>query len=1403
MLKTRVNIGNLYYDGWTFFKLKDVFVGDNKNDTLFYVSQIRFDLSGMDFDTVRVVLDDIQIDKALCKITTYPDSSSGLDVLTRLAGNDTSTHTAPFRLYLHEIKAQHSRFVFLDSTTNPNEPGFHYGNMQFSDAFLHIRHFNLIGDSLHFQVKELKTIEKSGLEILHFKTIATISSHIMEFRKLDFETPHSQVGNYFAMRYDGWDGIGRDFMREVKLEAHIRNSHVHMKDVKRFAYGNLDRFHYDPQIEVDVTGTVANLKIKHAKVKYGNSTVFRGDCKINGLPDIDQTYFELVTHEASTDTKELEELSGEKMPKWLHQKLGKISYKGTYTGFIQDFVSFGELTTDYGKIRTDFNMKLSFDKPMESSYSGSIASDNFDLGNFLDQKDLKYISFDWHGDGKGLNPEKAILNSQTTITYIDYNRYRYTASKLSMHVNHKFIQFKLNSTDPAADIDLSGTCNFQSQWPAFVFKSNVNQLDLKKLNFTDRDIRLSTQAKGDFELKSLDRNKGHFVCENSDISVDNKDYTINHLEINSVNDFERIMEVKSDFMQALIKGKFQLEYLPKHFQHIIHTAIPNYVSDIKENLPNEDFIAHVNIRNGYVLSALFFPEWDIDKLEMKAEMQSIRNQLDLRLYAEMIRFKSIYFNELTCKLVQSKNDEIALYAGMNRLLKNDSLLMKDWLCKITLQNNSALFHSELNDSLGIIHANWTNHIQFEPKLIRIGFDHSSIRYNNTLWKVADDSKIHYRDSSIRFEQLQFQNGMQLVNINGNYTNGLANQHVLISLSDFSLNNLNTFGIIPKIDINGNTNGNIILDNDRGRTTVNSNLEINDLMLDKDSVGDFRISSNYDQLHQRISFDAEALRGKLNNFKANGYVWLNDAMDLDIHVGVDDASVTAFNAFGKDYFSLLGGYASLNASISGNISKPIFSGEVNLKNVYTKILYLQTIYHSTAKIVLNENEIKLIPTQLFDQNQHAADLKGRISHNYFSQFNFDISIDNFKQFEMLNTQSKDNDLYYGKAFGSGYVNIHGPLNDIILDVDAASDKGTKIILTPFGLTEADEDKLIHFVQYDSTQAINRINTNDLSGFTINMNVHLMNDAEMEMILDDQSDDKIKATGTGDLKLLLARNGEFNMYGNANLTKGEYRFTAMNLVSRKFDLYPGSSISWNGDPFQANLNITGVYQTRTSVSELVNVSSQVSASQRMLAECLLSLNGKLESPIYKFDLNFPETESQLSGTAANELTAVINNLRKDQDNMTQQVISLLVFGKFTPLANVSQNAGSGINISNRALSDLASGQINSILGKVAPGIDFSVDMQNTIDPSKGRSLLLSASHKFFDNRLELQGTVATDNSQNNFIAQYNISQNGNFKARLFNRYALNPIYDRNITTQGVGLFYRKEFNTFFKDKKNNGK
>jgi hypothetical protein len=78
-------------------------------------------------------------------------------------------------------------------------------------------------------------------------------------------------------------------------------------------------------------------------------------------------------------------------------------------------------------------------------------------------------------------------------------------------------------------------------------------------------------------------------------------------------------------------------------------------------------------------------------------------------------------------------------------------------------------------------------------------------------------------------------------------------------------------------------------------------------------------------------------------------------------------------------------------------------------------------------------------------------------------------------------------------------------------------------------------------------------------------------------------------------------------------------------------------------------------------------------------------------------------------------------------------------------------------------------------------------------RGRTIV-SASKRILDNRLEIQASIDPINTYQNFLTQYNFTRVGNLKAKAFSRAQLDPIYNRNINTNGVGLYYRKEFDSF---------
>lgn len=1398
--KTEISIDKINYDGWTYFSIDNIYWGDQKKDTLFFVKNLQFDIAGVEIDSMRFVLDDVHVNGALCKIVTYPDKTFNIDVLFNILDPlDTVSdpNATKFKLFFNDITAENTRFHLIDSTEKFSTEGFDPYNICFSNVKLRAKHFKIIEDSLHFKIRSFSGIERSGFAIQNMKSITTICPTLMEFDKMRLETENSVIKDFASMKYDSWDSLASNFISNVYMKGNIKESEVDIKDVAFFA-PLLNTFHYKATVNGKLSGTIDNFKVKDVDVRYANNTRFKGQVALNGLPNIDQTFIDVQTEYASSIESEIEKIIDYNLPDEFFHPLGLVKYKGNYTGFINDFVSYGEIETVYGKITTDLNMKLPDFDPNRSSYSGNLDLKDFNLGGLLNQKDmLGFTTLKSSVQGKGLDSKNIKANINTQIAYIDFNQYKYNNIDFKGLLNKKFFSGKIDCDDENVKFNIDGKADFNKDVPEFVFTSDIERLKLKELHFWDKDINVQTHIDGDFRIKDFDHNSGNLNISNTYFEYRGSEYTVNHIDISSIQDIRKKLSINSDFLNAYIDGDYNFSTIDKSISNLINNLVPEYYTRNYHSLPKQNFVYNIKVKNTYNISQMFFPNIDIDKLELQGKFDNVNHIFDNIGYAQTFRYNNYYLSDLTFKTNVTNGTKADLLFGISQLSRNDTVLINEFAVKGSASNNIGRMQVKMQDTTSYIYSNLNTNFLFKSNLVQMSFDTSEFHYNNSHWDVNTDGLVYLYDSLIRFNNISFQNNLQQIAINGNYALNNAEERLLLTLVNFKLSNINHFVPSLNFKVNGEANGNITLQNVKNKLVVNSNLDLNDVMLDKDTIGFIQLTSDYDAANERLNFVGRALSGKLNNFVAAGYVFMkNNTLDIDVHF--DNAEVKAFNAFVKDYISIYDGLATLTCKITGTINRPNVDGVLDAKNIVTRIEYLKTTYRMSDKIIFDENSIHLLPTKIYDVNNVTADVEGIIRHKGFEDFVFDINIHNFKKMQMLNTTSNDNSLYYGTAYGTGYFTIKGPFNNMVLDIKATTEKGTLIYLTPFGNSEDEEESLIHFVNYDTSfkEVVNRKNI--LSGFSLNMNVTATPDAEMQIIFDEQTDDKLRASGKGDVRLELTRQGAFNMYGEVVLSNGDYQFTAVNVVSKKFLLLGGSKITWGGDPFDARLNITGLYPLRTTINEIYSLSNTTqNTNTKIPVECLMNIRGNLSSPLYSFDINFPNLESSLSGTEANGLNAVVSSIRKEPENMTQQVISLLVFGKFTPLANVNQNNNVSNNIGVNTLSDLASSQINNALNKVVPGFDFSVDMQNAIavDPSKGRSLLFTYSRKFFDNRLEVMGSFATDNSQNNIITQYNITPNGNFKARAFNRQSLNPIYDKNITTQGLGLYYRKEFDNFY--------
>jgi hypothetical protein len=176
-----------------------------------------------------------------------------------------------------------------------------------------------------------------------------------------------------------------------------------------------------------------------------------------------------------------------------------------------------------------------------------------------------------------------------------------------------------------------------------------------------------------------------------------------------------------------------------------------------------------------------------------------------------------------------------------------------------------------------------------------------------------------------------------------------------------------------------------------------------------------------------------------------------------------------------------------------------------------------------------------------------------------------------------------------------------------------------------------------------------------------------------------DDHISATGNGDLQISI-RGDDINLFGTYTVNRGFYRLSLQEVINKSFDVLDGSTVTFDGDPMNARLNITARHIV--NYVPLKDLSPELTGNVHV--NCLLNIGGTLKAPDLTFDLELPQ------GTE--EEKAILRSYTSTEEQKNMQFIYLLGLGKFYTL-DMAQAAEGTDNVES-FLSTTISGQINNL-------------------------------------------------------------------------------------------------------------
>ncbi len=1036
-----------------------------------------------------------------------------------------------------------------------------------------------------------------------------------------------------------------------------------------------------------------------------------------------------------------------------------------------------------------------------ANYKGFVSLIDFDLGNFVGNKQLGKTSLDVNVEGKGFVQETLNTEVIGDIYALNFNRYEYNNIKVSGILKDQLFDGSLVSSDDNLKFEFQGLADFGSDRNAFNFIASVDYADLKKLNFIDDSVSV---FKGDVRMditgNSLDDIAGDIKFSKTNYQNINQTYYFEDFKISSSfeGDSLRTVEINSpDIITGYMRGKFKVRELGKLVRNSIGSIYTNYRPF--EISPGQELAFNFKLYNKIV--DVFFPEVNFGPNTF-IRGSIVADEGDFKL-----TFKSpniaAFGNELTNIdiKIDNKNPLFNTFVSVDDV-STIYYDVKDFNLINTTLTDTLFFRtefkggSEYDDSYNL---NFYHTFNAENKSV-IGLKKSDVSFKGNKWILNKDGDrqnkviLNRTLDSISIQEIVMNNdNREQIRLKGQLADStykdLELQFKIVSLNKIS-------PAIDSLKLTGEINGVLNLQQREGKYLPICNLDIEDFGVNGIDLGKLDIGIVGNRNLTEFVVNSQITENGREKFSIIGNVTnQNNVLQSDLLANFTDFDLKPFSPLGEGVITNIRGDLNGSAQIKGDVKNPDISGLLTLNNAGLAIPYLNVDYAFGA------NSVVRLFNQTFDfQNVRLTDvaqntratLDGTIKHKFFDDWSLDLDLDtNNDRFLILNTPFEEEILYYGTGFVNGTGRIYGPTNGLTITFEGATAEGTSLKIPISDVASVGDYSFINFIEKDQVEAIELQRTlQNYEGLELQFDLDVTPDAEVEIVVDQKTGSSLKGTGAGLVYIEINTNGKFKMFGDFVVVTGEYHYKFGNVIDKTFQVRPGGTIVWEGDPLAARLNMEAVYSLNANPAPLLDNSSY---SRRIPTDVVVALTEELERPRIDFNIEFPGTSSIVKS----ELEYRLQDPAVEEKN----AIFLLAQGTF-----VNENTGlSGQAVVGNAIQS-ASGILNQVLGgsndKVDFGVSYEQGYQDPNDIQTEDRIGVTVSTKISD-RILFNGRfgVPVGGVSETVVAgdaeiQVLLNEEGTLRAKIFNRenQIQQFLTERQGYTQGIGLSYEVDFNSF---------
>ncbi len=1323
-----------------------------------------------------------------------------------------------FLIDIKEIDLAENDLVFQTGNRDSIPNGFNPEDIQLSNLGLQASNVSYRPKDVQLALENLTFSEQSGFGIKEAQFQARLNNEMASLTDLKLQTLHSALVGDINLNFSSFD----DFLKNPELtsvdvsiddaQLGLADVYVFQPNVKTNQYLN-DASELPISAELIANGTLGNLNVPHFQLHWGKETNLETEARLSNLMTPDSLGFEFNDIKFATTQKDINRLVNEdslgiSIPK-------KIYLKAKAVGSVQDSRADLKLTTTDGNL----SLKGSYSTISRIAFRAKIDIDSLQLQKILKNEQLGPVSGTMNADGQGKDLNSLDASLTSNFTQLQLRKYDFSNLIFNGQIKNGDGEVEMNFKDENLNFTSTTGIVLDSANTQLNVDLKVIGADLYALGITKENIKAAVDLNAtytgnaeDFEVDALFK-EGIAVYEN-------EQYQMGDLRLNAIiGEEDTNVSVESDFLNGQLKSNASpamvTDALTKQFQSYF---TENKSQDSVTNPVNLD--VNFSLSPVPILTQVFLNGVErLDSVHVRANFDSKAKSLQGRVHLPSIVYQGNSLDSLEVSVMGTPTD-LNLSAGFGALMAGPVNVKKTFL-EGKLQNKELLLDfNSFDDQEQLMHV--ASEMVLERDSISLHINPDKLLFNKKEWQIPGENKISIAENHLDLSYVVFSRNNQELSLSTSLPE-IEKEHLGIVFSNFKLQTFVSLLNPDEALASGEVKGRLVVENPFTAPGIVANFNIANLGVMDNPLGNLALDAqskgqaNYD-------FDLSLKDGGVDLDLTGDYAAAETGAKLNLDLDLNTLELKVLEGLSEGQIKDTQGYISGKVALNGTTVEPIYEGELQFNDTQFNIATFNSLFKVNGEsLTINNEGIAFDTFSVKDDYKGTFELDGKIHTENITNPAFDLNV-KANEFRVLNSTKEDNELYYGTASIDADVDISGDLDLPEIDGRLKIRKVTDVtyVVPEAQLDVEERDGVVIFVNKENPDAILTRNDQEetapiFQGFDLSSVLEIANDAVFHIIIDERTGDNLQVSGDAELNLNMSPNGRINLTGRYELKDGHYETSLYNLVNRRFTIKPGGSITWRGDPTDAALDVTAIYEVETSAAPLmaaVTSGQDVSVTgkyQQVLPFLVyLNVDGELLKPELSFDLDMPEDEQ---GSLGGAVYGRVQQLNEQEAALNKQVFSLLALNRFFPDSGSDGSAGGTAALARNNVNKVLSGQLNAfsdkVFGKTGFEVDFDLDSFTDYQgdgPQDRTQLNINAKKKLFDDRLvvtagsavDVEGSAQAGQEQTPIIGnvslEYLLTQDGIYRLRGYRKNEYENVIDGQLIVTGLALIFNREFNNF---------